>query len=408
MDRQPRTAPSATPPLWLVVLAVGCIVAISMGRNQVMGLFLIPVTGALDVGRETFGLAMAISQLTLGLGAPIAGALVDKHGAGRVVVACALSTIAGLWLIHEAQGSTALIISGVLMGIGVCGTGISALVGTIGRAAPPEQRTSAIASIGMAAGIGTFVAYPYIHLFMEWLGWKGALVVLMATTALMIPIAWTISGRPTPGVTLARDQTLWEAIGEAFRHPSFILLTAGFFVCGFHVSFVGTHLPAYATDLGLPSWVAPIALSVVGIVNIAGTWLAGQSGRYVEKRVGLALIYLCRAAIFLGFLFLPMTPVTMIVLCSMLGLVWLATIPLTSGLVAIFFGTKWMSTLYGFVFLSHQVGSFLGVWLGGRLFDVMRSYETMWWLSVALGLAAAALNWPIKERPVARAAPAAS
>lgn len=404
MQPVPSSSRSSTAPLWIVLLAVSCIVAISMGRNQVMGLFLIPVTGELNVGRETFGLAMALSQLVLGLGAPIAGALVDKHGAARVIIACVLSTMAGLYLVYAGQSSTTLMIAGILMGIGVSGTGISSLVGTIGRAAPPERRTSAIASIGMAAGIGTFVAYPYTHLFMELLGWKGALLVLMATTALMIPLAWVLNDTPQVASSTVREQSFREAISEAFRHPSFLLLTAGFFVCGFHVSFVGVHLPAFAIDQGLPAWVGPAALSLIGIVNILGTWLAGQSGKYIEKRLGLSLIYFGRAVIFLGFIFLPMTPITMITLCGLLGLLWLATIPLTSGLVAIFFGTKWMSMLYGFVFLSHQVGSFLGVWLGGRLFDMTKSYETMWWLSVALGLTAALLNWPIKERPVERAA----
>jgi MFS family permease len=189
---------------------------------------------------------------------------------------------------------------------------------------------------------------------------------------------------------------------EAFQHPSFWLLTAGFFVCGFHVAFIMVHLPAFTVDQGLPTWVGPFALSVVGIANIVGTFIAGQSGRFMEKRRALSLIYFGRAIIFLGFIFLPMTSVTVIVLCGLLGLLWLATIPLTSGLVATFFGTTWMSMLFGFVFLSHQLGAFLGVWLGGRLYDLTNSYEAMWWLSIGLGVLAALLNWPIQEKPVAR------
>jgi predicted MFS family arabinose efflux permease len=199
-----------------------------------------------------------------------------------------------------------------------------------------------------------------------------------------------------------RSQTFREALGEALRHRSYWLLTAGFFVCGFHVAFIVVHLPAFTADQGLPSWVGPYALSVVGIANIIGTFLAGRSGRLLEKRQGLGVIYLGRAVLFLGFLYLPITPTTVIVLCGLLGLLWLATIPLTSGLVATFFGTQWMSMLFGIVFLSHQLGSFLGVWLAGRLYDMSHSYDAMWWISIALGLLAALINWPIRERPVAR------
>jgi predicted MFS family arabinose efflux permease len=226
----------------------------------------------------------------------------------------------------------------------------------------------------------------------------------MVITLLLIPLAWPISGKPAARLDVALQQTVREALLEALRHPSYLLLTAGFFVCGFHVAFIMVHLPAFAVDQGLPSWVGPFALSVVGIANIIGTFVAGQSGRFIEKRRGLSLIYFGRSILFLGFLFLPMTPATVIVLCGLLGLLWLSTIPLTSGLVATFFGTTWMSMLFGIVFLSHQVGSFLGVWLAGRLFDATRSYDAMWWISIALGLTAALLHWPIEERPVQRLA----
>ena len=397
---------SANPalPLWLLILIVGTIVGVSMGRTQSMGLYLPPVTKALDIGREPFGLAMALAQLTLGLGAPFFGGLIDKFGAGRIVVICLLAAIAGLYLMYAASSANDLLISGVLLGIGVSGTGITALVGTIGRLAPPEKRLSAIASIGMAAGVGGFVALPVMHLLIELVGWKQSLVWLMAITALLIPLAWPIGGKPVRREGPVRDQTLMEALREAFQHPSFWLLTAGFFVCGFHVAFIMVHLPAFTVDQGLPSWVGPYALSVVGIANIVGTFIAGQSGRFIEKRRGLSLIYFGRAILFLGFLYLPITPVSVIVICGLLGLLWLSTIPLTSGLVATFFGTTWMSMLFGIVFLSHQLGSFLGVWLGGRLYDMTKSYDAMWWISIALGLLAALINWPIQEKPVARLA----
>ena len=222
---------SANPalPLWLLILIVGTIVGVSMGRTQSMGLYLPPVTKALDIGREPFGLAMALAQLTLGLGAPFFGGLIDKFGAGRIVVICLLAAIAGLYLMYAATSANDLLISGVLLGIGVSGTGITALVGTIGRLAPPEKRLSAIASIGMAAGIGGFVALPVMHLLIELVGWKQSLVWLMAITALLIPLAWPIGGKPVRRDGPVRDQTLMEALREAFQHPSFWLLTAGFF-----------------------------------------------------------------------------------------------------------------------------------------------------------------------------------
>ncbi len=389
-------------PLWLLVLIVGLIVGLSMGRTQSMGLYLPHVTTSLSVGREPFGLAMALAQLTMGIGAPLSGGLIDRFGAGRIVAICVLAAIGGLYFMCAATTPADLLISGVLMGIGVSGTGMTSLVGTIGRLAPPEKRLSAIASIGIAAGIGGFVALPVMHLLIETLGWRQSLVWLMVITALLIPLAWPIGGKPELPKGANKRQTFREALTEAFRHPSFLLLTGGFFVCGFHVAFIMVHLPAFTVDQGLPTWVGPLALSVVGIANIIGTFIAGQSGRYVEKRQGLCLIYFGRAILFLGFLLLPMTPYTVIAICGLLGLLWLATIPLTSGLVATFFGTTWMSMLFGFVFLSHQIGAFLGVWLAGRLFDMTKSYTAMWWISIALALVAALLNWPIKEQPVAR------
>jgi len=391
-------------PLWALILIVGTIVGLSMGRAQSMGLYLAPITRALGVGRESFGLAMALAQLTMGFGAPFSGALIDKFGAGRVIVVCVLTAIAGLYVLYAANSSVDLLLSGVLMGIGVSGTSLTSLVGTIGRLAPPEKRLSAIASVGMAAGIGGFVALPVMHLLIELGGWQQSLLWLMAITALLLPLAWPIGGKAVHKAGAVRDQTMVEALGEALRHPDYWLLTVGFFVCGFHVAFIMVHLPAFTLDQGLPSWVGPYALSMVGIANIIGTFLAGQSGRFLEKRQGLSLIYLGRAVLFLGFLYLPMTPASVIIICGLLGLLWLSTIPLTSGLVATFFGTTWMSMLFGIVFLSHQLGSFLGVWLGGRIFDMTKSYDAMWWISIALGVLSALINWPIREKPVQRLA----
>jgi predicted MFS family arabinose efflux permease len=392
-------------PWTMIVLAAATVAGVGMGLRQTMGLFLKPMTMDLSIGREDFALSIAIANIVWGMAAPFTGAVADRYGAGRVVVFGALNTALGLIVMYVATTRAELLVAGVFLGLGVAGAGINALVGTVGRAAPPEQRTQAIAAIGMGSGIGILIALPYTHVLMDLIGWQTALLVLAATAMLLLPLAIPLGGRPVPTAGLGPPQRLGAALTEAFRHPSFWLLNAGFFVCGFHVVFYGVHLPAYVADLGLNPKIAVAALILVGIGNLIGTWLAGQSGRYIEKRRALSFIYAARAVIFLGFLVLPPSPTWILVASFLLGLVWLSTVPLTSGLVATFFGPAWMTMLYGIVFFSHQMGSFLGVWLGGRVFDLTRSYDTMWWICVALGLFAAAIHWPIAERPVARPAP---
>ena len=403
MQKQVPAVPAPIRPLWVVVLSAGLIVGIAMGLRQVMGLYLQPMTTELGIGREPFSTSMAVANLIWGIGAVFAGMVADRYGAGRVVVGGTVATMAGLYLMYAAQSPLDLMISGVLLGIGVSGTGITALVGAAGRAAPPDKRTAAIASLGMASGIGGFIAFPYTHLLMSVLGWQGSLLVLIATMAIVMPLAWPLSGKPTDQ-SLIDPQSLGGALKEAFTHPSYLLLVTGFFVCGFHVAFYGVHLPAFVADKGLDASVGVAALTTVGLANLIGTYIAGQSGRFIEKRRGLSLIYFGRCFVFLGLLFLPITAATIIALSAILGLLWLSTVPLTSSLVATFFGTRWMSMLFGVVFLSHQVGSFVGLWMAGVLYDLTKSYDIMWWISIALGLFAAAVHWPIQERPVARLA----
>ncbi len=403
MQQSPMRAASAVRPLWLILAAAGLIVGMAMGLRQVMGLFLTPMTTELKIGREPFSLAMAIANLIWGFASVPLGMIADRYGTARVLIMGALATMGGLYLMYVAQSGTDLIVSGVLLGIGIGGTGITALVGAVGRAAPPDKRPQALASLGMAAGLGGFIAFPYTHLFMEWLGWKQALLVIIATLALIIPLSYVLGSRPADNSAI-RPQSFSEAFAEAFRLPSFWLLVAGFFVCGFHVAFYSVHLPAFVADKGLPPWVAVSALTAVGIANIIGTFLAGQSGKIVEKRFGLAFIYFMRTFAFLGLLFLPITPWTVIGISILLGLFWLSTVPLTSAMVATFFGPQWMSMLFGFVFLSHQLGSFSGLWLAGKLYDATKSYDTMWWISIALALFAALIHLPISEKPVARQA----
>ncbi|MEM7776863.1 MAG: MFS transporter [Pseudomonadota bacterium] len=399
-----RRAPIDRLPLWVILLTCATIAAIGMGIRQGMGLYLKPISQDLGLGREVFSLAIAIANIVWGIAAPFTGAVSDKYGTGRVVLFGAVCTAAGILMLYAADSAPYLFLSGILLGLGVAGAGINAMVGAVGRAAPPDQRSAAIATLGIGSGIGMLIAIPYTHLLIENLGWQTSLLYLAATAAAILPLVWMVSGRPVQAEAAAKPQAMGDALKEAFAHPSFWLLNAGFFVCGFHVVFYATHLPAYVSDLGMGAEVAVIGLSVVGIGNLIGTWLAGQWGRSRSKRIGLSVIYLARAVIFLGFLYLPITPTTIIALSFLLGLFWLSTIPLTSGLVATFYGPVWMTMLYGIVFFSHQAGSFAGAYMAGYLFDMTNSYDAMWWISTGLGVFAALIHLPINERPVPRLA----
>jgi predicted MFS family arabinose efflux permease len=409
-NMQATAAPAARYPLWAIILSCAAIAGVGMGLRQVMGLYQKDVTSDLGIGRASFSLAIAIANISWGIAAPFTGAVADKYGTGRVVVFGAINTVLGILLMYFAWSETILLLSGVLMGLGVSGAGVNATVGAVSRAAAPAERSAAIAKIGMGAGVGVFLALPYTHLLMGLFGWKTSLFLLAMTALVMLPLAIPIAGKPAAHNPLIKKQTLREALAEAIVHPSFWLLNAGFFVCGFHVVFYGTHLPAYVSDKGLESFqlagytfnTAVVALTVVGIGNLIGTYVAGQWGKYRPKRIGLSLIYFGRMFVFLAFLFVPITPLTVILLSATLGLLWLSTVPLTSSLVGTFFGPTWMTMLYGIVFFSHQIGSFLGVWMAGLVFDATKSYDLMWWISVGLGAFAALIHWPIRERPVAR------
>lgn len=390
-------------PLWMILLAAAAVAGIGMGVRQSMGLYLKPVSLDLGLGREVFSLAIGIANIVWGISAPFTGAVADKYGTGRVVIFGALATALGILTLWSATSEWHLMASGLLLGFGVAGAGINAMVGAVGRAAKPEDRSAAIAFVGMGSGIGMLIAIPYAHGLIEVMGWKASLLVMAVTVLIMLPLAWTVSGKPQHAVAPGtKKQPAGEALKEAFAHPSFWLLNVGFFVCGFHVVFYATHLPAYVSDLQLEPWIAVAGLSAVGIGNLIGTYLSGQWGKRYSKRWGLSFIYVMRAVVFLGFLYAPINATTIILFSASLGLFWLSTVPLTSSLVATFFGPTWMTMLYGIVFFFHQVGSFLGVYMAGALFTATGSYDAMWWISVGLGLFAAAVHIPISEKPVTR------
>ncbi|MGD9866423.1 MAG: MFS transporter [Hyphomicrobiales bacterium] len=394
------TAPG-NKPLWIIIACAALAIGLGMGIRQTFGLFLEPVSQDIGLGREVFALSMGLQNLLWGISAPFFGAFADKYGAGRVVLAGGVLYAAGLVMLAASAGGGQVVASGLLLGLGVSGLGFTAVLGAVGRAAPPEKRSGALGMASAGGSFGQFAALPYAHVFLESAGWSMTLLLLAVLTVLAVPAAWGVSGKPQSAAG-ASTQTVSHAFREAMTHKGFLLLTAGFFVCGFHVTFVATHLPAFLGDRSFEPWLGAAALSLIGLANVAGTYICGRAGQVMEKRKALSYLYLGRAVVFLGFLFIPLTEFTVLALSMAIGLLWLGTIPLTSGLIATLFGPKWMSMLFGLVFFAHQIGGFLGAWLGGYVFDALRSYDAMWWMSSGLGVWAALLHWPIVEKPVAR------
>jgi len=395
--------PWITRTVWIVLLSAGAILSLTMGIRQSLGLFLAPVSADLGLGRETFALGIGLTNLVWGLGAPIAGAVADRFGAARVALVGGLFYAVGLLAMTASGDGTQLIVGGLLLGLGLSGAGFSVVLGAVGRAVPPERRSAALGLASVGGSIGQFLALPISHVLIANIGWMISLIVLAGAAAAIAPLAYGLARRGAPARAVP-DISLRAAFAEACGHRGFWLLTAGFFVCGFHLAFVAVHLPAYVADQGLPGWLAASALTLVGLFNIIGTYGCGVLGQRFPKKSVLSLLYLLRALIFLAFMIVPLSEVSVLLFGAAIGLLWLGTVPLTSGLVAAIFGPANMSMLFGIVFLSHQVGGFLGAWLAGVLFDLLGSYTIMWWLSVALGLASAALHWPISERPVPRLA----
>lgn len=392
----------------VVVLSCGIVVLIlSFGIRTSFGIFLTPVTESLAIGRESFALAMAVQNLLWGLAQPFAGAVADRYGPGRVTALCGGLYVLGLYLMSQATTSGDLMLStGVLIGLALSGTGFPVILAVIGRSVPEEKR-SLFLGIGSAGGSsGQLVMVPAGHLLLEGFGWVNALLMLAVVTTVMVPLAAAFAGRTgSSGIGFVRDQSMGDAIREASRHSGFWFLTAGFFVCGFHVAFIGTHLPAFIVDNGRSAAIGAASLSVIGLGNMFGSFAWGYMGGRYSKKYLLSVLYLARSAVFTVFLLVPLSDLSIIVFSAVIGMLWLGTVPLTSGLVAQIFGVRYMAMLFGFVFFSHQLGSFLGAWFGGYIYDRTGSYGPVWWTSVALGLVAAALHWPIKDRPVAGLSP---
>ncbi|NBA97776.1 MFS transporter [Pseudomonas sp. R5(2019)] len=384
-----------------ILLGSALILALSLGIRHGFGLFLAPMSADFGWGRGVFALAIALQNLIWGVAQPFAGALADRFGAARVVLIGGVLYALGLVFMSMADSPWSLSLSaGLLIGIGLSGTSFSVLLGVVGRAVPPEKRSMAMGIASAAGSFGQFAMLPGTLGLINWLGWSAALLALGLMVALIVPLVGMLKDRPLP--SLGHDQTLGQALREACSHSGFWLLSLGFFVCGFQVVFIGVHLPSFLVDQHLPATAGTTVLALVGLFNIVGTYVAGWLGGRVSKPRLLTALYLIRAVVIVLFLWAPITVTSAYLFGIAMGLLWLSTVPLTNGTVATLFGVRNLSMLGGIVFLFHQLGAFLGGWLGGVVYDRTGSYDMVWQISVVLSLLAAALNWPVRERPVAR------
>jgi len=392
----------------LQVLACGAtIVTLSMGIRHGFGLWLQPITQDQGWTRETFALAIAIQNLAWGISGIFAGMAADRFGAFKVIIVC--SILYALGLIGMAQATTPLLFSlstGVLIGMAQAGTTYAVIYGVIGRNVSADKRSWAMGVAAAAGSFGQFLMVPTEGFLISHFGWQQALVLLGTASLLMIPLSWGLREPGFAGGAVPyRDQSIAQALREAFKYPSFQLLMAGYFVCGFQVVFIGVHMPSYLKDKGLSPQVASYALALIGLFNVFGTYAAGMLGQRMPKKNILAFIYFTRAIAISLFLLVPLSPASVYVFSAVMGLLWLSTVPPTNATVAQIFGVAHLSMLGGFVFFSHQIGSFMGVWLGGYLYDKTGSYDMVWYIAIALGVAAALINLPVKEAAISRAMP---
>jgi len=395
-----------------LILACGCLIAlVGFGARSGLGFFLTPMSSAHGWGRDVFALALAIQMLLWGAAQPVAGALADRYGATPILSVGAVLYALGLASMAYANTPAMLhLTAGAVIGFGLAGSSFTIVIGAFGKLMPPQWRSLAFGAGTAAGSFGQFVFSPLAVALIDNIGWQDTLVAFAAVVLLIMPLSLALAsprqaGGPT-ALTNQAQQSAAQALSEALGHKSFVLLVLGFFTCGFQIFFIAVHLPAYLVDRGLPAEVGGWTLASIGLFNIIGAVVAGWLAAFMPKRYILSLIYFGRAVAILIYILLPPSTVATLIFGAAMGLFWLSTVPPTSGLVAVMFGTRWLAMLFGFAFFSHQVGGFLGVWLGGVLFESSGSYDVVWWLSILLGLLSAVINLPIVERPVARLAPA--
>ena len=389
-----------------VLLCGGAIVTLAMGIRHGFGLWLQPITMERDWTRETFAFAIAIQNLAWGLAGPVAGMLADRFGAFRVLVVGSGLYALGLILMGLSTSGLAFTGSaGLLLGMAQACTTYAVVYGVIGRNVAPDKRSWAMGVAAAAGSFGQFLMVPVENWLIGSFGWQQALFLLGCLSLAIMPLALGLK-EPLIAKFGGVHQSISQALREAFAYPSFRWLMAGYFVCGFQVVFIGVHMPSYLRDHGLSPNVATTALALIGLFNVIGTYAAGTLGQHMPKRFILSGIYLLRSLVIVIFLGAPLTPWSVYIFSSVMGVLWLSTVPPTNAVVAQIFGVQYLSMLGGFVFLSHQIGSFLGVWLGGKLYDSTGSYDIVWWIAVALGIGAAVANLPVKESAIARPAAA--
>ncbi len=399
-----QTAPRPAPWYYAaaIVIMSGCLLAmVNFGVRSTFGLFTKPISEAHQWPREIFSLAMALQNLIWGLATPVAGALADRFGAARVMIGGALFYAAGVFTMAIAPTPMLFHVGGgLLTGVGIAMSSFGIVMAALGRLVGPERRSWAFGIATAASSMGQFIFAPVAGALIAAYDWATALKVMAALSLLMLPLALPFLNPRANAVHATADEadmTLRQALACAFSHGSYILLVFGFFVCGFQIAFVTVHLPPYLAGHGITPEFAGFAIAFIGLFNIIGSYAAGVIGGRGNKRIPLSLIYLIRSVVVTLFITTPITNTTTLLFTSALGLLWLSTVPFTIGLVAVMFGTRYLATLYGFVFLSHQIGSFLGVWLGGRIFDATGSYDPVWWMGVVLGVFAFLVHLPIRE-----------
>jgi MFS family permease len=379
---------------------------LSFGPRSALGFFIKPMSADFAWGRDVFGLALAVQNLLWGLGQPFAGAIADRFGTLRVMLVGALLYAGGLLMMRYASTPLALDLgAGVLVGFGLSGCSFNLVLSAFSKLVPPEKRGIALGAGTAAGSFGQFLFAPIGVALIDGLGWQGALTVFAALMLLIVPLSLALATPPASAVDVpvAERQSFKTALAEAFGHRSYVLLVLGFFTCGFQLAFITVHLPAFLVDRGISTQTGGWVIAAIGLFNIIGSLSVGWLQNLFPKRYILSAIYFVRALATIAFISFPVTPFTAIAFGAVSGLLWLSTVPPTSALVSLMFGTRWFATLYGFAFVSHQVGGFLGVWLGGIVFEQFGSYTPIWWLSVLFGVLSALINLPIVEKPVARA-----
>lgn len=392
-----------------VLLCGAFIVTLSMGIRHGFGLWLQPITMERGWSRETFAFAIAVQNLMWGISGPFAGMLADRFGAFKVLVAGSVLYAVGLVLMGLATSGLAFTGSaGLLLGMAQAGTTYAVIYGVIGRNVAPEKRSWAMGVAAAAGSFGQFLMVPVENWLIDSMGWQQALFILGCLALAIAPLALGLREPRAAAGAHGHHQSIGQALREAFAYPSFQLLMAGYFVCGFQVVFIGVHMPSYLKDKGLTPDVATTALALIGLFNVFGTYAAGVLGQRLAKRHILSAIYLLRSIAIVAFLLAPLTPMSVYIFSSVMGVLWLSTVPPTNAVVAQIFGVQYLSMLGGFVFFSHQIGSFLGVWLGGKLYDTTGSYDIVWYIAIALGVFAALVNLPVRETAIQRTAPAAA